>query len=95
MAKELPIARLTLIPMCGHHPANECPYDFARRRYMEVETLSDYERLAELIVSEGQLHGTIDGLGRIQQIRVHFQGLPDAVLQAHLSCPDRTGNQGQ
>lgn len=27
---ELPNARLTLVPECGHHPANECPVEFAR-----------------------------------------------------------------
>jgi pimeloyl-ACP methyl ester carboxylesterase len=26
---ELPNARLTLVPECGHHPANECPVEFA------------------------------------------------------------------
>jgi hypothetical protein len=30
MKNELPNARLTLVPMCGHHPANECPVEFAR-----------------------------------------------------------------
>jgi pimeloyl-ACP methyl ester carboxylesterase len=30
MEEELPAARLTLVPACGHHPANECPVEFAR-----------------------------------------------------------------
>jgi pimeloyl-ACP methyl ester carboxylesterase len=30
MEEELPLARMTLVPTCGHHPANECPVEFAR-----------------------------------------------------------------
>jgi pimeloyl-ACP methyl ester carboxylesterase len=39
MAQELPAARLTLVPGCGHHPANECPASLA-------------DKLEEVLVAE-------------------------------------------
>jgi pimeloyl-ACP methyl ester carboxylesterase len=30
VAEQLPEATLTLVPECGHHPANECPVEFSR-----------------------------------------------------------------